>query len=413
MVDKKWKFFCAFLLVQMWTLGQDSLHFHSKAQHFTLRFELINNLMVIPAKLNDSTHLNFVLDSGSPYTLITDFSLLKELTVKKGKVITLGGLGHGYEIQAYDSRFNKLKVGKAVKHNTHLILLIDSPLTLSKFLGYPVHGITGFDVFKDFVVEINYRKEKIHFYQHDYFYRKKKRKLKKFTKIPIEFHQRKPYLKADIYTEKDTAIHANMLIDSGGWDAVWWFEDSEPKLDLPQRNFQDTLGHGINGSITGYRSKSKRVLIQDFEFERPTTSFPDSLSLSRAISFPKRNGSIGGEILRRFHVIMDYKNQYIYLRPNANYNQAFHYDMSGIKLQKPFEDLPYLEVVAIRENSPADMAGIQLGDLITKVNGENIEDNYLSKMMDLFRSKPGKKITVTLMRNGYRLVKSFRLKDPL
>lgn len=363
--------------------------------------------------MNGVSGINMILDSGSPYTLLLDFTRWEELLIKKGKQISIGGLGHGHKITAYDSRFNELEVGKAHKNDAHLILLLDSELNLSRFLGMPVHGIIGTDLLKDFVVEINYRANVLTFYNHDHFYARKKRKLKAYKSFPLTFHDKKPYVKTDIRSGKHHAEAANMLIDTGGWDAVWWFSNTVPSIPVPAKNYKDTLGHGIQGPITGFRSKTDHFKLNDFQFHKPTTSFPDSLSLAHVVTFEGRNGSIGGELLRRFHVILDYRNKKMYLKPNKDYSDEFHYDMSGLKLHKPYDLLPFLEVASVRYDSPAYHAGISIGDLLTAVNGEDIQEGELGRINVLFRSKPDKKITVSLLRNGNKLVKTFYLKDDL
>ena len=393
--------------------AQHTTAFQTDKNKFSLRFQLVNNLIVIPVTLNEQHKMNLVLDTGSPYTILLDFQHLDSLIVKRGQQITIGGLGNGYSIQAYDSRFNTLQLANAVKNDLHLIVVLDTELQLSKYLGMPVHGITGFDIMKDFVVEINYRSQKITFYKHDYFDKIKRRKLIKFHTFPLEFYQKKPYVRSSITANNYHVDSANFLVDTGGWDAVWWFENSSPHLPVPAKHFQDTLGIGINGPITGFRSKTDEFIMDKFRFRKPTTSFPDSVSLANAVTFEGRNGSIGGEILHRFNVIFDYKNQEMMLRPNKDYHKEFHYNMSGMKFIKPYTLLPWLEVTHVRLGSPAYNAGIMQGDLITSVNGEHLEDGDLGRINKLIKSQPGKKITVSLLRNGNQLVKSFELKDEL
>lgn len=412
MIGNGLKFFYVFLFIGILNYSQITSDFQSKKNCFTVPFTEINNLIIFPVVLNESTAMNMILDSGSPFTLILETAGLDELTIKKGKNISIGGLGHGYRIDAYDSRFNHLKVGKAIKEDTNLILIIDSPINLQKFLGTPVHGVVGYDVLKDFVVEINYTSRKLKFYKHNVFYDKKKRKISKHQAFPLTFHERKPYIKAKVGYKSYHVEEANLLVDTGGWDAVWWFEQSQPHIPLPAKNYQDTLGYGINGPITGHRSKTDYIELGEYRFNRPTTSFPDSASLAYAISHESRNGSIGGEILKRFNLIFDYKNQLLYLRPNLNFKNAFHYDMSGLKLEKPFVPLPFLEIVSIRPNSPAYHSGLKKGDLLVSINGNDIKQGELGMVNKLFSSKPGKKITVSLLRDGQKLSKSFYLTEP-
>lgn len=411
-MDIKLKFF--YLLIFLGIVGQSQVanDLQSQRNRFSIPFTLVNNLIIINVELNHNTQMNMVLDSGSPYTLIVDDLGIEEFIVNEGRQVHIGGLGHGYNLIAYDSRGNHLKVGQSTKENTHLIIILNSPLHLSQYLGLPVHGITGYDIFKDFVVEINYITEKIIFYKHDYFYNKRSRRIRNHHVFPLIFHERKPYVHASVGSENQKADSAKLLVDTGGWDAVWWFEKSNPKISIPEKHYSDTLGFGMNGAVVGTRSKFDFIQLGDFKFNRPTTSFPDSLSLLHTISHVNRNGSLGGEILRRFNVIFDYKNQQMYLKPNRNYKDEFHYNMSGLKLEKTFEMLPFLEVKSVRYNSPAHLSGIKVGDLLTTINGKDILDGELGKINNLFKSNPGKKITVSLLRDGRKMTKSFYLTDP-
>ena len=49
------------------------------------------------------------------------------------------------------------------------------------------------------------------------------------------------------------------------------------------------------------KNKIKSILLADYIFENPYTAFPDSVSLKNVKMVKDRVGSVGGEILRRFH----------------------------------------------------------------------------------------------------------------
>ena len=46
-----------------------------------------------------------------------------------------------------------------------------------------------------------------------------------------------------------------------------------------------------------------------------------------------RNGSLGGEVIKRFDWFVDYKNELVYFKPNKYFDDAFNYNMSGIEVQ--------------------------------------------------------------------------------
>ncbi len=380
---------------------------------FSVKFQWIGNLMIIPVEINENEQFNFIVDTGSRYTIISDLDLIEELNINRGNLISIGGLGHGKEYTAYDSKGNRLKLGKAVNRNAQVIILMDSPLDLSAKMGIPVHGIIGFEAFKNFVVEINYHTNRMIFYRHDYFNRKRNRKLRKFQKIPLEFHQGKPYLRTHVEITNNTPIPAKLLLDTGGWDAVWLFKDSNPNFTVPAKNFIDTLGFGLNGAITGERSKIRNLKISNHTFKRPTTSFPDSLSIANVVKFEERNGSIGGEIISRFHVVFDYRNRELWVKKNRNFSKPFHYNMSGLSIVKPYLTIPLYEVQSVVKNSPAYKSGLRKGDYIHSINGFGPTKLSLAEVYEIFHKKPGKTIRIVYERNGIKNKARFVLEDIL
>ena len=156
-----------------------------------------------------------------------------------------------------------------------------------------------------------------------------------------------------------------------------------------------------------------------------------------------RDGSIGGDILKRFTIIYDYPNNKISLKKNGQFKAPFHYNMSGLTLKhdgvvvvkdkRTFYDsdkvdtsgavslslsevysfylAPRFIVSEIRKDSPADLAGIYKGDEIISVNGKDTHRFELHELIGLFASKAGKKIMLKVKRNGVVFKKKFYLKE--
>jgi C-terminal processing protease CtpA/Prc len=82
------------------------------------------------------------------------------------------------------------------------------------------------------------------------------------------------------------------------------------------------------------------------------------------------DGIIGGDLLRRCHVIFDHPRQRILLEPNASFATPFEYDMSGTFLLAQGDDFKRFLVWRVLANSPATDAGLAQGDVITSVDGK-------------------------------------------
>ena len=122
-----------------------------------------------------------------------------------------------------------------------------------------------------------------------------------------------------------------------------------------------------------------------------------------------RNGTIGSGLLSRFYVTFDYFNNRLYLKKNKKYKMPFEYNMSGMD----FEAMPPMfnefKVSYIREGSPAEKAGIQLGDEILVVNGLSVGNLRMGDVFNLLSSKSGRTIRIKLRRGDEVLFYKFKL----
>ena len=74
---------------------------------------------------------------------------------------------------------------------------------------------------------------------------------------------------------------------------------------------------------------------------------------------------------------------------------------------------PKFVVAELRKGSPADLAGVFIGDEILSINGKQFYKWTLAEVNTLFSSKSGKKIVLEIYRNGMKFRKRFTLKEIL
>lgn len=406
-----------------------------------INFKLINNLIVIPVEVNGAK-LSFLLDTGISKPIIFNFlNLTEELKINQTERIYLRGLGEGESIEALKSKNNVLKIGKAVNYNQDLYAIFDPSLTFAPKLGLPIHGIIGYDLFKDFIIEVNYSGKYIKLYEPEEY---KQKKCTSCKSLPLEFYNNKPYTYGSVFIN-GKMNKVKLLIDSGGSDALWLFEDEN--IIVPNKSFNDFLGKGLSGSIYGKRSKLDKFSIAGFELEKINVAFPDSISISLAKKIKGRNGSLSGEVLKRFNIIFDYKKAKIILRKNSNFNNPFYYNKSGITIEhsgvRVVRELnnrhlvygnnndikdqtrliltsnyrylltPAFTVVELREDSPAKRAGINIGDIILSVNGKSVHSYSLQDIIQMFYGDIGKRMSLLIDRDGIQQRIIFKLESLL
>ncbi|GAA3564580.1 hypothetical protein GCM10022395_13840 [Snuella lapsa] len=416
----------------------------NKKQTDKIRFKLINNLIVIPVEVNGVT-LSFILDTGVSKPIIFNFLNISDtLKIKDTERMSLMGLGEGDSIQVHKSKNNVFKIGEAVKLNQDVYAVIDSNLNLAPRLGVSVHGILGFDLFKDLVVEINYSRQYVRLTEPEAYEYKVCRNCERLN---IEFYNSKPYVNAKVKINKKT-IPVTLLVDSGGSDALWLFEDETLGINSGDVFFEDFLGHGLNGSVYGKRAKIERFALNNYVFKDINVAYPDSAYIKFARMFKGRNGSIGGSVLKRFNTTIDYRNALITLKKNASFKDKFSHNKSGIELahkgvhivkevkynketvKANSDDNSYYSIVDFKKNynivlkpsyvvaelrkgSPADRAGVKKGDVVLAINGKRAYELPLQELIHMFYDEDGKRIKLKIVRGGIEtLVFSFQLENP-
>ena len=359
-------------------------------------FTEYNNLIIIPMKVN-GLPMNFVLDTGVRYTILVQKVYSDILNLKYSREIKLIGADRNYEMRAFvcDNVSLSVDMGDIYNSKESIVVLEEDYLQFEEFFGADVQGIIGYDIFKKFIVKIDYDTKIVTFQRRENF--KPPRKYKEFG-MNVEFT--KAYINTIVKQQNKDTLHCKLLIDSGASFPLLLDLEADERIVSPPKRIEGDMGRGLSGTMAGTISRVEQISVGDFEFNRVVTFYQTDERFNDVVKLTGRHGILGGDVLSRFKVILDFTGERMWLKPGASFKKTFKYNMSGIVLKDEAPDWPIFKVVKVIKDSPAYEAGLQEGDFITKVNSLSGELLTIHRVREIFKSKAGRKIKLTYMRNG-------------
>lgn len=386
----------------------NQFRFTDSTRRFTVvKFRFINNLIILPFSVNGSDSLMFVLDTGYGGVLITELQNNRVLTLNQARKVMLQGLGKGKAIEAYASTRNTFSMPGIVGENIDLLVAIDDIFDFSIRTGMVINGMMGGGFLKDFIVEIDYTKKELKIWNPKYF---RRAKLKKYKLYDLELPDDKCFAKFNV-TANGKSAPMKFLIDSGLSTPLWVDTRTGTTIAPSASSIYSYLGYGLNGDIYGQMSRIPAIRIGDFSFKNIIAAFPDTIYIGSVKNLDNRHGSIGSDILRRFNVIFNYPEKKIGLRPNSDYKKFFYLDMSGIEVGSILPGFPGYKILTVRSNSPADKAGLRVGDQIISVDDKLAITMKMDDLLEILNGKKGTVIRMEVLRNGSLIKVRFVLKD--
>ncbi len=392
---------CCYLHTSAQFLG---FYINNESDRASFRFELINNLIVVPVVINDTNKLNFILDTGVRATILTD-NTVTNFDLTNCRPVHIVGAGIINEVEAFVVSCTIFSLHGISSPGLSLVVLKEDYLHLQNHLGIPIHGILGYDFFSQFVVKIDYEGKIITVIRSDIFKPKKS-----YKENDIDIILGRPYINTEVVQHNGSVLNAKLLIDTGASHAIMLETDSDSAISIPENKIETIVGWGLGGELTGELSRIDSLYISGFSFHDVLCTFTSAYSQTLIDKIPDRKGSLGGELLGKFTIVLDYKNKKAYFRKNAGIKREFVYNMSGIDLIATGTNFKLFKVIHIIPGSPAALAGVKNGDLILGINGQMVTEMSIQEVNGFFRTRPKNRIKLLILRDHSLENISFRLK---
>lgn len=344
----------------------------------SIPFELYHNRVYLPVKVNAAGPFTFVLDSGASLSGIDKGRALElHLPYKEGASL----LGNGEAAMRVGLAANViLSVANLDLPQKHLVVL---PFTeIERFEGRAIDGVLGVDLFRKYVVEIDYANRRLTLYGPGTYRYSGSGEI-----VPLRFSGNAALFDAKVEVAPGKTLDARLAIDQGTYSALRLYK---PFVD--QHNLLTLIrtaggfGFGLGGEFAEAQGRVNALRLGNLSIGSPLTGF--SQASGGATATKAYDGTIGGEILRRFKVIFDYPHSRAVFEPNAAFQDPFAADTSGLILIAADTRLGEITVHRVLPGSPAAAAQLESGDIIKTIDGKPAAELGLQGVRELFQ-RPG------------------------
>jgi hypothetical protein len=328
--------FCALLAFAPVALGQGapsqiSTPANSAAPIAVVPFELYHNRVYLPVSVNGSAPYTMILDTGAAETFVSE-KVAEELKLRRKGSAQVNGNGEGVARFPLAKNVN-FKVGDAGL--LEKVIVIYKYDDFERHEGRQVDGTLGVNFFHGYVVKIDYAARQLSVYEPVSFAYSGAGSV-----VPLRVLNGGTLALFDakiVSAPGQPAIAARLAVDSGTYSALRLFRPFVEKHALigDGRNQFASFGFGAGGEFRQVTGRVASLEIAGVKILNPVADF--STDTKGVTATDTYDGTIGGDILRRFTVILDYSRGRMILEPNADFAVPFETDKSGerpVPLQK-------------------------------------------------------------------------------
>lgn len=268
-------------------------------------FDFYHGAIVVQAKVDGKGPFNMMLDTGVDPSVI-DLRTAREIGLK---IASSGhqGSGGGTETNlAYETKLPVLELGN-LKASTIDALAVDLSKT-GNALGKPLHGVLGYSLLKNRIVQIDYPKHIARFYSTSPFL--KARHPAKSPKLTtLSFRYRDDIL-MDGVSVNGKGIIANLDTGSDGGFQLTPAAVAELGLEAQAAKARVSKSVGFNGVTENRKGTIKNVTLGGISIDGPAAVFYGKGTGRDNEAWGLR---IGNAFLKDFVVTIDYQNNVITL----------------------------------------------------------------------------------------------------
>jgi predicted aspartyl protease len=350
-------------------------------------FEMSGNRIYIPTRLN-GRDTPAIFDTGAGASAV-DLALADLLKIPGEQRIQAGGVGAS-QVTGRILTGAKMEIGG----ESHPVPYAIPFASLNPAEGRPLELILGYDFINRFVFEIDYAERKMRVHP------KGTQLPNPGTSVPIKIKNGHPHIQAKVSMDGKT-YDVEAMIDSGasGSGLTGRFTKTNPIPATVKTTPVTTIGGGVGGFVTGRFLRLDSIQVGDFALKQPVVSATETAGGANGGN-SAYDLLLGAEMLKRFTLTLDYANNRVFFKPNADISKPFEADKTGIRLIAGGQNLRALTITGILPGSSADIAGLKTGDKLRSIDGTYVQNKSLQEWRDYLRDPLRKAFDFVVERDG-------------
>ncbi len=317
-------------------------------------FQLVNNHIYAEVRIAGRSY-HVLCDTGGVNVMSPEVA--RELGLEPRGALQGRGAGEA-SVDVGVVRVGSLQIGEATLRDQLFAVL--APPGFAEVAGVRFDGLVGYEVFSRFVVAIDYQRGVLTLTLPEAYVAPASA-----TAVPFVFDQHMPQVDGEV-----DGVPGKFWIDTGSrgsLDLLPRFVEAHGLRARYAPRVETITGWGVGGPVRGQVTRAGVLRLGAVSIERPVTT------LAREAKDPdSRNdyvaGNVGGGVLKRFTVTLDYGHQRLLLEPNALASAPDAYDRSGMWMNLAGDAFEVVEVVP---GGPAARAGLARGDRILSLDGRS------------------------------------------
>ena len=349
----------------------------ANGQSSVMHFEDERNFILIPVQTRDQSEAYLLFDTGATGAFLTE-AFATKMGLHGNNYIPIAGIGANLDLARISDETDFNLPGMTFRNARWAIM---PHLVIDSLIGRPIIGILGRDLIRDLGIRIDYTNHTIEFISHDYL----KDHAPAGVSVPLTVRDNGVFVGATVVNGK--ALGSGMFLVDTGNDGTLslsrGFQEANPTI-----NFAHTIpsgSTGIGGAMRTQVSIASSLIIGGMTLPEPMVNLEEA---RQGVEAAFTDGIIGGEIWRRFNLVLDLPGQKLFLEPNAQFSDPCRFGIVGMQLFATGDHYDTLTVGAIAIGSASHLAGFLPSDVLTKFDELGTKPLTLGNVYTLLR-QPG------------------------